>query len=152
MCATDAVKSKQVNSGCCVWSKSGCVRPVLLLSFNDATVPKIFSMVRLFQKFSRGYGCTLHLQKLLLLKGTDALVLAFQWYNCTLHLQKKWFCFSSRVRLPSHAHKKSFFLIISWFPFFGVVGAWFVPNWCLSWFVFSWCSLIEGVINKIYYL
>ena len=29
---------------------------------------------------------------------------------------------------------------------------WFMPNWCLSWFVSSWCSLIEGVINKIYNL
>ena len=31
-------------------------------------------------------------------------------------------------------------------------GRWFVPNWCLNWFMSSWCSLIEGVINKIYNL
>ena len=29
---------------------------------------------------------------------------------------------------------------------------WFVPNWCINWFMSSWCSLIEGVINKIYNL
>ena len=29
---------------------------------------------------------------------------------------------------------------------------WFVPTWCLSWFVSNWCSLIEGLINKIYNL
>ena len=54
MCAFDSMKGKQMTS-CCAWSKSGCVRLVLLLSFNDAAVPEILlSMVRLhpltFQK------------------------------------------------------------------------------------------------------
>ena len=54
MCAFDLMKGKQMTS-CCAWSKSGCVRLVLLLSFNDAAVPEIFlSMVRVhpvtFQK------------------------------------------------------------------------------------------------------
>ena len=74
MCAVDAMKSKQMTS-CCAWSKSGCVRLVLLLSFNDVAVPEILSMVRLFRKFPRGCDCTLHLQKLLLLKGSAASLL-----------------------------------------------------------------------------
>ena len=79
MCAVDAMKSKQMTN-CCAWSKSGCVRLVLLLSFNDPAVPEILPMVWLFRKFPRGCGCTLHFQKLLLLKVAAAPVISCQWF------------------------------------------------------------------------
>ena len=40
------------------WSKFGYARLVLLLSFNDAVVLKIFSMMRLFRKFSQWCDCS----------------------------------------------------------------------------------------------
>ena len=100
-------ESKQVNTGCCVWSKSGCERLVFLVFqwcdcsgnfLNGTAILKIPSRVRLHLAppevaSPQGYRCTcacfpmvqLHLAPLeemvlLLLKGVAAPVLACQWF------------------------------------------------------------------------
>nr|CAN74936.1 hypothetical protein VITISV_020184 [Vitis vinifera] len=50
-------------TSCCAWSKSGCARLILLLSFNDAAVPEIPLRVRLHLAppevaSPQGCGCT----------------------------------------------------------------------------------------------
>ena len=110
--AKDASRGYQISEPVGMLSKhSGCVRlmwwraskwtPAAVFGANLDACGWSFSclsMMRLFWKFSQWCGCSENSPE-----GTDAFVLAFQWCSRTLHLQKKWFFFSSKVRLPSHA-------------------------------------------------